>query len=479
MPAVSALFQVMPRSLFSKLRREMRPTVSLAAPVVIAEVGWVAMQIVDIAMVGRLGPEAIGAVGVGSALFLAFSVFGMGLLLGLDTLVSQAFGAGNRAACDAWLRHGVGLALFLTAPLGLLALLAGSRLDVWGFDPGVLALVRPYFAIVAWSLPLLLLYAAFRRYLQAVSVVRPIMVALVTANVVNAAANWILIFGNLGAPVLGVDGAGWATCISRAYMVVFLAVTVSRRGVRLWTLAAGVRVAGLRRILGLGWPAATQATLEYGAFAAVTMIAARLEPSTLAAHQIVINLAGLSYMVPLGIASAGAVRVGHAVGRRDGAGASAAGWTAIALGAGFMASAAAAFLIAPRAILGIFTTDGQVVEVGLSLIVVVALFQVFDGLQGVATGTLRGLGDTRTPMFLNLAGHWVLGLPVGYLLCFVVGWGVLGLWVGVSAGLVVVGSLLLAIWWRRALALAVAGRLGPPRPTPRGNRASVTRVRDA
>ena len=449
----------MPMSPFATLRREMPPTVSLAAPVVIAEVGWVSMQIVDIAMVGRLGPEAIGAVGVGSALFLALSVFGMGLLLGLDTLVSQAFGARDHAACDGWLRHGVVLALILTPPLGLLALIAGSRLDVWGFDPGVLALVRPYFAIVAWSLPLLLLYAAFRRYLQAVSVVRPIMIALVTANVVNAAANWVLIFGNLGAPALGVDGAGWATCISRAYMVVVLAVAVARRGVRPWTLVAGVRIAGLRRLLGLGWPAATQATLEYGAFAAVTMLAARLEPATLAAHQIVINLAGLTYMVPLGISAAGAVRVGHAVGRRDAAGASGAGWTAIALGAGFMASAAAAFLTAPRALLRIFTADGGVVEVGLSLILFVALFQIFDGLQGVATGALRGLGDTRTPMLLNLAGHWMVGLPVGYLLCFVVGWGVIGLWVGVSAGLLLVGSLVTAIWWvrERALTAALAG----------------------
>lgn len=443
-------------SLTATLRREMRPTVSLAAPVVIAEVGWVSMQIVDIAMVGRLGPEAIGAVGVGSALFLAFSVFGMGLLLGLDTLVSQAFGARDRAQCDGWLRHGVFLALILTLPVGLLARTAGSLLDVWGFDPDVLALVRPYFDIVTWSLPLLLLYAAFRRYLQGVCVVRPIMVALITANLVNAAANWVLVFGNLGAPALGVDGAAWATCISRAYMVLVLAVAVARQGVRPWTLTAGVRIGGLRRILGLGWPAATQATLEYGAFAAVTMLAGRLEPSTLAAHQIVINLAGLTYMVPLGVASAGAVRVGHAVGRRDAEGASGAGWTAIALGAGFMASAAAAFLAAPRLILGIFTADGRVVEVGLTLIVLVALFQIFDGLQGVATGTLRGLGDTRTPMFLNLAGHWMLGLPVGYLLCFVIGWGVIGLWIGISTGLVVVGSLLLAIWWRRVRSLAPA-----------------------
>ncbi|MYD86711.1 MAG: MATE family efflux transporter [Acidobacteria bacterium] len=453
----------MSMSLFAALRREIRPTVSLAAPVVIAEVGWVSMQIVDIAMVGRLGPEAIGAVGVGSALFLALSVFGMGLLLGLDTLVSQAFGARDHAACDGWLRHGVVLALVLTAPLGLLAWIAGGRLDVWGFDPAVLALVRPYFGIVAWSLPLLLLYAAFRRYLQAVSMVRPIMIALVTANVVNAAANWALIFGNLGAPALGVDGAGWATCISRAYMVVVLAVAVSRRGVRPWTLAAGVRIAGLRRLLGLGWPAATQAMLEYGAFAAVTMLAARLEPATLAAHQIVINLAGLTYMVPLGISAAGAVRVGHAVGRRDAAGASGAGWTAIAVGTAFMASAAATFLLVPRAILGLFTVDAGVVEVGLSLILIAALFQIFDGLQGVATGALRGLGDTRTPMLLNLAGHWGVGLPVGYLLCFVVGWGVLGLWIGVSAGLLLVGSLVTAIWWvrERALTAALAGEPAP------------------
>ena len=448
MPYVTLMFR------FATLRRQMRPTVSLAAPVVIAEVGWVSMQIVDIAMVGRLGPEAIGAVGVGSALFLAFSVFGMGLLLGLDTLVAQAFGARDRAACDRWLRHGVVLALMLTAPLGLLARGAGSRLDVWGFDPDVLALVRPYFAIVTWSLPLLLLYAAFRRYLQAVSVVRPIMVALVIANVVNAAANWILIFGNLGAPALGVTGAGWATCVSRAGMVIVLAAAIARRGVRPWTLTAGVRMAGLRRILALGWPAAAQVVLEYGAFAAVTMLAGRLDPSTLAAHQIVINLAGLTYMVPLGISSAAAVRVGHAVGRRDAAGASGAGWTAVALGTGFMASAAATFLAAPRAILGVFTADDRVVDVGLTLILVVALFQIFDGLQGVATGALRGLGDTRTPMLLNLAGHWMVGLPVGYLLCFAIGWGVLGLWIGVSAGLVLVGSLVTAIWWRRARALA-------------------------
>ena len=434
------------------LRKELRPVVALATPVVVAEVGWVSMQIVDIGMVGRLGPEAIGAVGVGSALFLAFGVFGMGLLLGLDTLVSQAYGAGSASECRRWLRHGLWLALGLSLPIGLAARAVGANLAVWGFDPAVLPLVHDYFDIVTLSLPPLLLFAAFRRYLQAVTRVAPIMVTLVTANVVNAVSNWVLVFGNLGAPALGVEGAAWATCISRAYMAGVLAVVAARHG-GLGRPLAGVRLAGFRRVLSLGWPAAMQHTLEYGAFAAVTLLAGRLDPTTLAAHQIVLNVAGLTFMVPLGISAAGAVRVGHAVGRRDAPGASAAGWSAIALGAGVMLVSAAIFLAAPRLIMGIFTPDAQVVGIGLTLIFVAALFQIFDGLQVAATGALRGLGDTRTPMLLNLAGHWMCGLPIGYTLCFVAGWGVIGLWIGVLIGLTFVGALLLAIWRRRELNL--------------------------
>ena len=432
----------------AQFRTELRSLVSLATPVVIAEVGWVSMQIVDIAMVGRLGPEAIGAVGVGSALFMVFGVGGMGLLLGLDPLVSQAWGAGARGAARRWLRHGLWLALALTLPIGLAARAVGSTLGAWGFDPVVLPLVRGYFDIILWSLPLLLLYAALRRYLQAVTQAVPIMATLVTANGVNAFANWVLVFGNLGAPALGVEGAAWATCISRVYMAAVLVVVALRQGGLLRPLA-GVRPAGFRQLLTLGWPAATQATLEYGAFSAVTLLAARLDPTTLAAHQIVINVASLTFMVPLGISAAGAVRVGNAVGRRDPSGASAAGWSTIGLGVGVMTASAVCFLAAPRLILGAFSPDSQVIGVGLTLIFVAALFQIFDGLQVCATGALRGLGDTRTPMRLNLAGHWLCGLPIGYGLCFVAGWGVIGLWIGVLIGLTVIGALLLRIWRRR------------------------------
>ena len=448
------------------MRREIRSIISLALPVVIAEVGWLAMQIVDIGMVGRLGPEAIGAVGVGSALFMVLGVLGMGLLLGLDPLVAQAFGARRTAECERWLKHGLLLAVVVTVPLTV-ASLAGLRfLDVWGFDPRVLGQASAYLQIITWSMLPLLVYAALRRYLQAINIVRPIMVVLITANVINAIANWMLVFGNWGAPALGVEGAGWATCISRTYMVAALGVVVFTRATRLqrlWADDTRFEWDRMRRLLVLGWPAAVQTTLEFGVFAAVTVLAGWLEPQTLAAHQIVANLAGLTFMVPLGISAAGGVRVGQAVGRRDAVGARRAGWLALGLGVTFMSVAAATFVTMPGPILRLFTADTSVLETGVVLLQLAALFQLFDGVQVVATGVLRGLGDTRTAMLSNLAGHWVVGLPVGYALCFSWGMGVVGLWVGLSLGLILVGVVLVPVRHRRVRELPL--RLGDPSST--------------
>ena len=442
------------------VRREVKPMITLVVPVVVAELGWIAMGIVDIGMVGRLGAEAIGAVGVGSMLFMTLGVFGIGLLPGLDTLVSQAFGAEKLEDCHRWLVHGLVLSIALAIPMTLLARMGAASLHVWGFDPEVLRLTIPYLEVVAWSALPLLLYATFRRYLQSMSVVLPVMFALVSANLINVLANWILIFGHLGAPALGVNGAGWATCISRAYMATVLLATILYRNARdrsgLWSVPLKLDLARMRRLIGLGFPAAIQVTLEVGVFAAVTALAGRLAPAALAAHQVALNVASVTFMVPLGVASAGAVRVGQAVGRRDAAGASQAGWAALLLGVLFMGCAALVFLALPEPILRLFTSEPAVVATGVSLLLIAACFQLFDGVQGVATGLLRGLGDTRTPMIWNLAGHWCLGLPMGYVLCFVVGWGVIGLWIGLSAGLILVGLVLLVAWVRRARDLPAA-----------------------
>ena len=210
-----------------------------------------------------------------------------------------------------------------------------------------------------------------------------------------------------------------------------------------------IEAARLRQLVALGAPAAGQLTLEVGVFAMASALAGRMLPASLAAHQIALNLAGFTYMVPLGVASAGAVRVGQAIGRRDAAGAARAGWTALLFGVVFMSVAAIAFVAIPRPLIGAFTTDTRVLEIGIALLAVAAVFQLFDGLQAVGTGVLRGLGETRLPMLWNLAGHWFIGLPIAYLLAFHFGFGVIGLWWGLSSGLIICGVALLIVWWRR------------------------------
>ena len=431
---------------------------SLAGPVIAAEIGWLAMGLVDTAMVGPLGPAAIGAVGTGTILYMTVIMIGFGLLLALDTFVAQSFGAGRIDECHRWLFAGVQLAVGLSVVLSALALAAMPLLPLVGFHAEVLAALQPYASTIIWSTPPLLAYVVFRRYLQAMNVVRPIIVALVAANVVNAVANWLLIYGRLGLPALGVVGAAYATVLSRLVLatVLFLVILARER-----ERPSGLRdvpfVVDWPRMLALvrlGAPAAGQILLEVGVFAAASALAATIAPAAVAAHQIVLNIVGVIFMVPYGLGTAAAVRVGQAVGRRDPDGVRAAGWTALALATGMMAVSAAAFALVPRVLLGGFTTDAAVVDVGVGLFLVAAVFQLFDGVQTVTTGALRGLGNTHTPMVANLAGHWVIGLPFAYVLCFRGGWGVQGLWAGLALGLILIGSTLLVVWHRGSRAWA-------------------------
>jgi MATE family multidrug resistance protein len=431
---------------------------ALAAPVVLAELGWVTMGIVDTLMVGRLGAHAIGAVGLASMLFFAVTVFAMGLLLGLDPLVAQAYGAGRLDECHRWLIDGMWLSLAVSVPTVSVGYVMKVTIGSWGFPADVVELVRPYLGVLIWSLPPLLLYVAFRRYLQAMHLVRPVMIALVSANIVNAGFNWILIFGHFGAPALGVRGSAVETLLARIYMAAFLLFTIVRHEARvvprLRDTPMRIDAARLRRLFLLGLPAAGQMVFEVGVFAAATALAARVSADALAAHQIALNMAAFTFMVPFGIASAAAVRVGNAVGRKDPRGAMRSGWTAIAMGAAFMTAAAAVFLVAPGMLIRAFTDDPAVIDIGVTLLFVAAVFQLFDGLQGVTTGALRGLADTHTAMLWNLAGHWLIGLPFGYMLCFHRGYGVAGLWWGLSTGLIICGVALIVAWARKGTRLA-------------------------
>jgi len=441
----------------SSVRTEFLPMLKIAVPVVMAELGWMTMGVVDTVMVGPLGPQAISAAGVGNSLHIAFAIFGMAVMLGLDTLVSHAYGARDIRDCHRWFFDGLTLAAMLAVPIMALLVLLWFAIPSLGFRGAVRPLLETYFGILLLSTPFLLAYAVCRRYLQAMHAVTPVMFALVTANVINATGNWVLIHGHLGFPALGVAGSAWATVISRAYMLTFLFCAVwwiDRKRTRqagieghgLWHVDRAFNAARLRRLLSLGLPAASQMGAEVGVFALATAMSGMLDPISSAAHQIALNMAGVAFMIPLGLGSAGAVRVGHAVGARDRQRASAAGWTAILIGILFTIFAAAVFVLVPRQLIGLFSKNADVLSVGTSLLFLAAVFQLFDGIQGVITGTLRGLGDTRTPMIVNLVAHWLLGLPTSYVLCFVIGWGVYGLWIGLSLGLIVVGVVLLGVW---------------------------------
>ena len=439
--------------------RELRAVLGLAAPVILAEIGWMAMGIVDALMVGPLGPAAIGATGMSGNLFIAVAIFGMGLMLGLDTLVSRATGAGDRAEGVRWLGHGLWLAL-VTSPI-LLAVSYGvfATIGRWGINPDVLALARPFLNTLALGLPPLLVYAACRRYLQGIHVVRPIMWALITANAVNALGNWLLIYGHWGFPAMGIIGSAWATNLARVYLAAFLWFAIRRThrrwGVDLPRISLSVTSARVMELVRLGTPAAVQITLEVGVFSVASALAGRLTPVALGAHQITMNIVSVAFMVPLGLSSAAAVRVGHAIGARDRARAVHAGWASFATVTGIMLAVALVFVTAAEPLQRLFTRDAAVVAMGVPLLWLVAPSQVFDGVQAVATGVLRGLGDTRTPVVANVVAHWVLGLPLGYALCFWWGWGLMGLWLGLYIGLLVVAVALAFVWVARARALAI------------------------
>ena len=424
--------------------------IALAIPVVLAELGWMTMSVVDIIMVGGLGPAAIGGIGIGGSAFYSFAVFGMGLLLGLDTLVSQAHGAGNRGDCHRSLAQGIYLALILTLPLMCLFTLMPPVFFSLGINPQVANFAAAFVRTLAWSTLPLLLYGAFRRYLQGTGHVRPVMFGLVSANLVNWFFNWLLIQGKWGFPSLGVVGSALSTCIARVYMASVL-------GLCIWWFERTLQPsfakslgkpnwARLVLLLRIGLPAATQILLEISAFGIAAVLAGRLNPEALAAHQIAINCASVTYMVPLGTASAAAVAVGHALGRREPERARRSGFIAIALASGFMLCSAVMFLLIPRQIVSVYTNDPGVRTIGVGLLAWAARLQLFYGVAYLATCALRGMGHTRAARLINLAGYWLFGLPIGYLLCFRLGYGVYGLWCGLTLALIVIAVILLHFW---------------------------------
>jgi multidrug resistance protein, MATE family len=417
----------------------------LAVPVVTIQVGMMTMGVVDTIMVGHISPRALAAVALGNLYFFALAVFGMGTLMVLDPVVAQAVGARDRPAVARAVQRGVLMAALLTVPTAAL-LLVGSPLFQLAQQPSeVIPLAAAYAARSAPGAFPFLLFVVFRQSLQAVGRTAPIVGAIILANLVNAALNWVLIFGHLGFPALGVLGSAWATSVSRGLLAVSLWIAARKQlDPMLFPIRPEIwRLAPLGRMLRLGIPIGAQHVLEFGAFALVALMMGWMGTREMAGHQIAINLAALTFMVPLGVGDAASVLVGRAVGRADVPGTQGAARAALACGVGFMTLTAVTFLSVPYPLARLYTPNLELITVAAALIPIAGVFQVFDGLQVVASGVLRGLGDTRAPMIANLVGYWFLGIPLSLYLGFVARRGPAGLWWGLVLGLTVVATTLL------------------------------------
>jgi MATE family multidrug resistance protein len=455
-------------------RAELRSLIRLALPIVAVQVGLMFMGVVDTLMVGRVSAAALAAVALGNLYFFFIAIFGMGTLFALDPVVSQAVGARDDAAVARAVQRGLLVALVLTilslAPL----LLVEPVIAVLRQPPDVIPLAAGYVHAATPGILAFFAFVVLRQTLQAMDRVRPIVIAIVVANLVNVALNWVLVFGRLGFPALGPIGTGWASTVSRWTMLLVLgALTLSR--LRPYLRPAGAQVLQPRplwRMIRLGAPIGAQFQLEMGAFAAVALLMGWLGTAQMAGHQVAINLASLTFMVPVGIAQAGAVRVGQAVGRDDPAGARMAVKSALLAGVGFMAVAAVVFLTLPGPLTALYTDEPEVVAVAVALIPLAGVFQVFDGLQAVAAGLLRGVADTTAPFVANLLAFWMVGLPVGIWLGFGTEAGPVGLWWGLVAGLALVALFLvtrLRVRMRRELRRVVIDDADVPRPASTGS----------
>ena len=442
----------------------MMSLLQLIFPIALSYLGIMTMGVVDVWYVGRVSVEAVGAVGIGSSIFGWFLVFGLGVLSCLEYLVSHAKGASQTQRQHRLLLQGLLLAFFISIPLTLGVVLVAKNLEVLGIHPSVLPLAKDYLSLLSWSMAFVLIFSVFRLYLTALGLATPGLVILILANIMNVFGNHVLVLGKFGFPAWGVIGSAWTTFFSRLFMMIALGVYVwvdERRrnhafSLRELKMNLSLDFPLMKEFFYLGLPAGLQLAFEAGVFALATTLAARLTPIALATHQIVLNMASFTFMVPMGISSAAAVLVGNAVGRKVSSEAVKVGWRSLALSAGFMACSGMVFFLFGESLLRFFTADPDVIQLGRQIFIIAAFFQVADGVQTVGTGSLRGLGDTRSSMIFNLLGHWVIGLPIGGGLCFYFNQGLVGLWVGLSLGLIFVALAILLRWRQKSRALLVS-----------------------
>jgi MATE family multidrug resistance protein len=441
-------------------RAEIRATLLLAYPLVLTNVTQALIHATDVVLLGWAGPRTLAAGSLGVNLYTAFVIFGMGLVTATAPMLARELGARRHSVREVrrTVRQGMWAAAAFALPVFAILWNGEAILQVLGQDPVLAADAAGFLRALQWGFLPALLFLVLRSFVAALE--RPIwsLVISIAGVLCNAFLNYVLIFGHLGLPALGLLGSGIGSAITNLLMFAGMALVVTRhprfRRYRLFGRFWRSDWARFRDVWKLGLPIAVTLGLEITIFNAAVFIMGLFGTASLAAHAIAIQIAALSFMVPLGLSQAVTVRVGLALGRNDAAGITRAGWTSFALGVGFMALMGLLLMAAPRSLVYLFLDESDpanapVIALAVSFVGIAALFQIFDGAQAVGAGMLRGLHDTTVPMVYAACGYWVIGLGVGLALAFGAGWRGLGIWVGLASGLAVVSVLMLSRWMRR------------------------------
>ncbi len=419
------------------LKEHLRRNISLATPVIIGQLGHIMVSVADTAMVGQVGVVPLAASTFANTFFSLLMLFGIGVSYAITPLVA-ATPESDKPHLLAFLQNGLLVNVVVGLGLMFLALGVTPIMDMFGQEKAVAEAARPYLTIIAFSLLPIMIFQTFRQFSEGQSNTFHPMWVSVLANLLNVGLNYLLIFGKMGFPALGLNGAGWATLISRVIMVILMIVTIRRQwaGFR-WQFDLSI----VKRLVKLGIPSGMQYTFEVSAFAIAAIMVGWLGAEALAAHQIALNLAAITYMASTGIAAASQIRIGNQMGLRDKVTLRQAGFSCFVLVAVFMAFCGLLFIVLRDFLPALYIDNTLVEEMAATLLIIAAAFQISDGVQAVGLGVLRGLTDVRIPTLVTFLAFWVFAIPGGYLLGFTLGLGVEGVWYALSAGLTIAAIL--------------------------------------
>ncbi len=414
-------------------------TSTLALPVVLSQLGQVSVGVADSMMVGRIGAVELAAASLGNSIFFVLLMFGMGISMGITPLVSIAEGRGKMKRISSLFQHGLWINIFTAILLIGIIMVLAQGLQFLNQPEEVVQITIPYLLIITASMFPFMIFQTFKQFAEGLSQTKQAMYVTIFCNLVNVFLNWVLIYGKLGAPELGLNGAGIATLISRVLMPIMMGwYVIHSKRYRIFNLQFGIkklRFFMVNRILKIGVPTGFQYIFEVSAFSAAAIMMGWIGVNALAGHQIAINLASISYMMATGLSTAGMIRVSNQIGKGDQKSMREAGMVVFGMVLAFMFTSAVLFVVFRYTLPTFYIDNTEVIQISASLLVIAGLFQLSDGVQVVGLGVLRGMEDVKFPTIITLIAYWVLGLPLGYYLAFELEMGAQGIWYGLLIGL--------------------------------------------